>query len=273
MLKRSTGPAGGNGTLSLIVPTWNEEASLPRLLGATLGAPDPRDRPDEVVIADGGSSDRTRELAGEWGCVVISSEQGRGLQLARGAQATRGDLLAFLHADSLPFPGSLAAIREAFRDPEVEVCSFAQSVEAEGRFYRWVEAIADRRARRGWVYGDSGLVLRRSLYSAVGGYGPHRIFEDLELSKLLRERAEVHLPREARIGVCARRWKREGATWTVVRNWILTQLWRVGVDPRHLARFYPSEPQELTPPRSAAEPLGSEPSGGQSPPESRVGSP
>lgn len=227
--------------LSLVVPTWNEEAALPRLLDATLGAGAALDRPDEVVVADGGSTDETAAIARERGCRVIHSECGRGHQLAAGAAGAEGDVLVFLHADARPFPGALARMRDALRDPAIHACAFSQAVEAEGRFYRMVERTADRRARRGWVYGDSGLVIRRSVYDAVGGFKRQPLFEDLDLARRLRAHTEVRLLEGARVAVSARRWKREGALRTTLRNWTLTRLWRAGVAPSLLVRFYPRE--------------------------------
>ena len=68
------------------------------------------------------------------------------------------------------------------------------------------------------------------------------MFEDLDLSRRLRARAQVEVLEDAGVLVCPRRWQREGALYTTLRNWTLTRLWHAGVDPRRLARFYPSEP-------------------------------
>lgn len=227
--------------LSLVVPTWNEASRLPRLLAATLGAEDAGDRPDEVVVADGGSTDRTCDLARAAGARLVSSDLGRGTQLAAGAAAASGDLLAFVHADACPRPGALALVRAAFGDAGVEAAAFHQEIEAPGRVYRWIERVADRRARRGWVYGDSGLVLRRALYEGLGGFRDQPLFEDLDLARRLRARVDVLLVPGAVLTVCPRRWQREGAVRASVRNWALTRAWRLGVPPERLARWYPRE--------------------------------
>ena len=84
-------------------------------------------------------------------------------------------------------PGSLAAVRRAFADPAVSVAGMRQVIEHPGRVYRTIESAADRRVRRGWVYGDSGLCVRRELYEAVGGFRVDLpLFEDLDLSRRLR---------------------------------------------------------------------------------------
>jgi len=233
--------------LSVIVPTLDEAHALPGLLDALLAADDADARPDEVVVVDGGSADDTLARAAAAGCRVLHAPRGRGVQLALGAAAARGDLLAFLHADARPLGGALARVRAAFEDDAVAACAFRQAIQAEGRFYRRVEAAAARRVRRGWVYGDSGLVLRRRLYDALGGFRPQAVLEDLELSRRLRARARVHLVEDAVLAVSPRRWRREGPLRATLRNLALTALWRAGVSADALARWYRPEPGPARP--------------------------
>lgn len=244
-----------NGRLVVVVPTLDEAEDLPGLLGRLLDDCDPRDRADAVVIADGGSSDGTRELAAAAGALVIAADPGRGAQLQAGGaaalelleqepkdqrQGPAEDLLLFLHADNLPAPWALGALREeAARQPHRIAFGMSQRVDAEGRIYRMIERTADRRTARGMVYGDSGLAVRPGAYRAIGGYRPIPLFEDLDLSKRLAAQGEVGLALSARIRVNARRWKAEGALRTTLRNWILTVGWRLGVPPERLVRWYP----------------------------------
>jgi GT2 family glycosyltransferase len=147
-------------------------------------------------------------------------------------------VLLFLHADSLPGDGALAAVREAFSSAELVAAGMTQRVDAPGRAFRWIESAADARVRRGMVFGDSALSVRASHYVAVGGFDPLPLFEDVELSDRLRARGPVQLLADAEIQVSARRWEQEGVLRCTVRNWILRGLHRLGVAPRHLARLY-----------------------------------
>lgn len=208
---------------------------LPRLMG---GGPDGA---DVVVVADGGSADRSRELTREAGATLLEGARGRGPQLVATAERLleeEADVLLFLHADSLPSEGALGAVRRAFADPELVAAGMSQRVDASGRVFRWIESAANRRVRRGMVFGDSALSVRASDYASVGGFDPLPLFEDVELSDRLRRRGPIRLLDEAEILVCARRWEQEGVLRCTLRNWILRALHRLGVAPRHLARLY-----------------------------------
>lgn len=237
---------GDGPKLAVVVPTWNEERLLPRLAARLLAADDPRDRADHVVVSDGGSTDATRRLAREAGCDVVVGERGRGAQLARGAEAARGDLLWFLHADTRPRPGALAALRCAFEDPSCGAVGCRQRIEDDAPIFRWIERASDLRVRRfGSVYGDAGLCLRRELYDEVGGYRPLPVFEDLDLSRRVRRRVRPRLVPDAVLDVSSRRWRRDGALLRTVRNWMLTVAWRAGARPERLARHYPPSSEPL----------------------------
>lgn len=244
--------------LVVVVPLLDEASRIAglveRLLMGDFGEfsqRDSRDRADLVVVADGGSVDGGIELARSAGALVIETQSGRGAQLGEGAafalQSGGGlseqDLLFFVHADNLPADGALLELRRA-ADLGVSGGEIAwacrQAVEAHGGFYRAVENLADRRVRqRGLVYGDSSLCVTVSAYRKAGGFRPLALFEDLDLSRRLRLLGKVALVEDAAVRVCARRWKREGATVTVIRNWILTKAYWLGAAPSFLVRFYP----------------------------------
>ena len=132
----------------------------------------------------------------------------------------------------------LAAVRRAYRDPLVIATGMRQRVESPARIYRFIERAADLRVRCGYVYGDSGLAVRRESYRQVGGFRSIPIFEDLDLSRRLRRSGKVVLVDEARLFVSPRRWQRDGALRGTLRNWILTLGWAAGMDPERLARHY-----------------------------------
>jgi len=228
-------------TLAVVVPVLDEAEELPGLLDSLCRPGAPEDGPDDVVIVDGGSRDGTLEVARAAGARTFEATRGRGSQLARGARETSCDVLVFLHADMRLEPGALASVRRAFRSPDVAVAGMRQVIEHPGRVYRTIEAAADRRVRRGWVYGDSGLCIRREVYEAVGGFRTDLpLFEDLDLSRRLRRRVDARLLEDARLRLSPRRWERRGPVRQTIENRLLTLLWALGVHPRRLARFYPS---------------------------------
>lgn len=220
--------------LSVLIPTWNEREALPALLASLKAA----GGADEVVVADAESPDGTAEIARELGARVVFSEPGRGTQLRIAASAARGALLVILHADVRLEPGSLDAVRRAFEDPELAAAGMCQKVEHAGRAFRGIERSADARVRRGWVYGDSGLCVRRSAYEAVGGFQEIPLFEDLELSKALQDVGRIELVDGAMLHLSPRRWLEHGVVRQTLRNKALVLAWRLGVSPARLARAY-----------------------------------
>jgi glycosyltransferase involved in cell wall biosynthesis len=97
-------------SLSVIIPTLDEEASISRAIRSCREA-----GPCEVVVVDGGSRDRTVEIARGTADTVISASRGRAVQMNAGAAAARGEILLFLHADTLLPPGSVTAVLDSLR--------------------------------------------------------------------------------------------------------------------------------------------------------------
>jgi rSAM/selenodomain-associated transferase 2 len=228
-------PGAGRARFSVVVPTWNEAANLADL-AASLAL---QDCAHEWIVADGGSTDGTVALAERLGARVVRGARGRGVQLAHGARAAQGELLLFLHADAVLARGALAALEAAFTEPRVIAAGMRQEIAHPARFYRWVERAANRRVAFGWVYGDSGLCVRRAAYDAVGGFRELVLFEDLDLSARLRRSGRIVFVGAAGVRCSPRRWEREGRLACTLKNWVLTTLWAAGVDPARLARFYP----------------------------------
>lgn len=232
---------GGEVVLGVGIPALNEARDLPRLVARLLQTREEADRPDHLVVADAGSDDGTPELATRGGATVIEPGRGRGVQLAAAAAALmeRGAThLLFLHADAMPRLGSLARVRAAFEAGEARACAMRQTIVAPGRTYRLIERAANARARRGMVYGDSGLAVEAGLYREAGGFPPWPLFEDVALSKALRRLTPIRLLEEATLAISPRRWEREGTLRCSLRNWILRGLYECGVSPARLARRY-----------------------------------
>ena len=233
-------PSADRLTLDAIIPTLDEQsrigALVERLLRRGSGS---ADRVDRAIVVDGGSRDRTAELAARAGAEVLRTAPSRGLQLAHGAQAAGAEVLVFLHADAWPEDGSIERVRRAAAERGLVVGAFHQRIDAPGWFYRAVEWSADRRvAWRGMVYGDSGLVVRRGLYLRAGGFRPIPLFEDVELSRWLRRFARPELIRGADLRISPRRWRAEGALRATLRNWMLRAAFEAGASPQSLLRFY-----------------------------------
>jgi rSAM/selenodomain-associated transferase 2 len=218
--------------LSVVIPTWCEESSIERAVQAAARVG------DEVIVADGGSPDRTVERAHAAGARVISAPAGRGPQLHAGALAARGDILLFLHADALLAPEARDAVLRALADPAVLGGNFRlrfDSANLAARIFSWANHL-----RRRWLriyYGDSGLFLRRMTYQALGGFRPLPLFEDYELTRRLERAGRTVYLDDVEIRVSARRFERSPLTTLLV--WTALQvLYSAGASAERLSRLY-----------------------------------
>lgn len=244
--------------LSVIIPTLNESACLadtlahlrraaaPETDGAPLSAADgdyPPAPAIEIIVADGGSRDATRDIAARHGAVVIETAGGRAAQLNAGAARARGAWLLFLHADTRPPPDYPRLILQALQDPTVVAGAFRLAIDAPGRALRLVEWGANLRSRLGGLpYGDQGLFLSKRVFEEVGGFAPLPIMEDFQLIRRLGRRGRVvTLPQP--VHTAARRWQRYGVLRTFLINQLTVAGFLVGVKPEQLARFYRSRPK------------------------------
>jgi rSAM/selenodomain-associated transferase 2 len=220
--------------VSIIIPTLNEENCVAETLRSLR-----RQHPQEIIVADGGSTDATRDLAGA-ADRVIQAPRGRARQMNAGATHARGDVLLFLHADCLLEDDALREAERLLRRPNVIAGCFRMRVRAAGALYRSIDACATARVRlTGLVYGDQGLFLRRRDFEQLGGFPPLALMEDLFFSRQLCRHGRVAVAWR-RIYVSPRRWQRTGVVRQTLRNWALTALAAAGVAPDRLAAYYPT---------------------------------
>lgn len=221
--------------LSIVIPTLNEAAILPGLLGDLRALRVVH----EVIVVDGDSTDQTRQLASRCGARVVRATRGRGPQLRAGVKTARGEVLCFLHADARLSHAALAALEWiAGNCPDGVAHAFTLRIAGEGWRYRFVEWGTDRRSRWGKLpYGDQGLILTRATYERAGGFPPLPLMEDVALVRRIRRQARIVILPE-RIDVSARRWEKDGVLRRMLRNWLLLGAYLAGVDADRLAAAY-----------------------------------
>jgi glycosyl transferase family 2 len=175
---------------------------------------------------------------------VLRTPPGRGRQLRAGAATALGEWLLVLHADTRLSPEAMAEAVEALRDHEVQCACWPLAIDGEGAWFRAIELGAALRWRLfGLAYGDQGLLMRRSLYQAAGGYSEVGIMEDVVLIRRLGRLARIVRFRTPLLAD-ARRWRREGQVRASLRNVALLSLYLAGAAPDRLARWYATEPRD-----------------------------
>jgi rSAM/selenodomain-associated transferase 2 len=215
--------------LSVVIPTLNAAAELPDTLERMRAA-------DEIVVADGGSTDETAAIAERHGARVIRAPKGRGAQLAAGAEAARGDWLLFLHADTLPGHRWRAAVEAHRAAAPGKAACFRFRLADRAWQARWIErGVAARVRLFALPYGDQGLLISRALYESVGGYRPLPLMEDVDLVRRLGRRLR-QLGEAA--STSSARWRRDGWAKRSARNLACLTLYSLGASPERLLRFY-----------------------------------
>lgn len=219
--------------LSIIIPVFNETHSI----SATLDALKEIRGNVELIVVDGGSRDGTIEILHQRNVNVIHSERGRGVQMHVGASEARGDVLWFLHADTIPASDAAEQITEALKDEKTVGGNFHIRFDGDTRPARFLTWLYPKLRKIGLLYGDSGIFIRRDVYEQTGGFKPYPIFEDLDLVRKLKRVGRVtYLP--STVTTSSRRF--EGRSFApVFARWVLLQLlYWLGANPYRLGKSY-----------------------------------
>jgi len=193
----------------------------------------------EVILVDGGSTDATAAIAARFPeARLLASPRGRARQMNAGARAARGDVLLFLHADTLLPDGALAAVEAAAGEPGVVAGRFDVRFDNPRPVFRMIAWFMNQRSRwSGISTGDQAIFVCREPIDALGGYPDMPLMEDIELCRRLKRQGRLAALR-ARATTSARKWEREGAFRTMALMWALRFLYIVGVSPVQLHRWY-----------------------------------
>jgi rSAM/selenodomain-associated transferase 2 len=220
--------------LSVIVPMLNEAGAIGATLAAIrVGAPDA-----EIVVVDGGSADGSVEIARPRCEVVIIGERGRAQQMNAGAARSSGDVMVFVHADTI-VPKSFARdIETALADPSVVGGRFDIRLDDDHPLCVLIGSLISIRSRLSrTATGDQAIFVRRTIFDALGGFRDLPICEDLDFARRLKRAGRVACLR-TKVITSARRWRRGGILRTSIRMWTIRLLYLAGVSPVRLSRLY-----------------------------------
>ena len=228
-------PTNGSSPLSVIIPALDEGD----IIAATLTALSPlRTRGVEVIVVDGGSIDRTADLARPLADKVIASPRGRAVQMNAGAAIARADVFLFLHADTRLPPDADRLITEGLARTGRQWGRFDVRISGRSIFLPALAAFMNWRSRlTGIATGDQAIFVTRDLFRSLGGFPAIALMEDVALSARLKK-ASRPLCLRARVTTSGRRWERHGVVRTILLMWRLRLGFYFGAEPSALARRY-----------------------------------
>ncbi len=206
-------------SLSVILPTLNEADEIVSTLRSLESV-------DEILVVDGGSEDNTVSLATGENVVVIECDQaGRAVQMNRGAQASRSDLLLFLHADTIVSTEALQQARERLsQNPSLVGGGFLRRFDSPSWWLRGTCFLADTRSQRlGLFLGDQGILVRRDIFENLCGFDEKMdVGEDLDFSYRMRGQGSTITIGPPVIS-SARRFEKRGVVSQTMRDMLLAR--------------------------------------------------
>lgn len=219
--------------ISIIIPTLNEED----FIGKTLYRLQHR-KNCEVIIVDGGSSDATLKLAQDAGCMTISSDKGRAKQMNLGAAVSTGEVLLFLHADTLLPHNFSELILEAVNRPNMAAGAFSLAIDSPAKSLEAIARLANLRSRVLHLpYGDQALFTHRTMFTTIGGFQEMEIMEDFVFIKMMKRQGKIIILPECAT-TSARRWQNMGIVQTTLINQLIVCGYGLGVPSVILAKWY-----------------------------------
>jgi rSAM/selenodomain-associated transferase 2 len=226
-------------SVSVILPVLREAGSINEVV-AHIRAQDP-DGSAEIIVIDGDLTGSTINAALVNGLILAVSRQGRARQMNRGAEMASGDILLFLHSDTLLPAQALARINLAMKDEHIVGGAFELGIDSDRRIFRiteWYVALRTRLTKM--PFGDQAIFIRRNYFEKLGGYKDIPLMEDVELMARIKKRGGRVCVIPVKVMTSARRWEREGIVYCTLRNWMLQILYALGVAPERLVKWYRS---------------------------------
>lgn len=224
--------------LSVIVPTLNEETGIKK----TLDALSRLNNVDEIIIVDGGSTDKTLAIIENYKFnksfkLVKDAKPNRGLQMHEGTKHATGDVFWFVHADTLPIQGCGRKIKKMMSINGTSGGNFDIVFDGNSKWAHFLTKLYPKLRAIGLVYGDSAIFAKREVYEKIKGFRDLPLFEDVDLFKRLSRKGDfvhINLP----IRTSSRRFENNSFLWTFTKWSLFQGLYWIGVPPRILAKGY-----------------------------------
>jgi rSAM/selenodomain-associated transferase 2 len=193
----------------------------------------------EIIVVDGDMQGNTVKAIQDKDVIALITEKGRGQQMNAGAVAAHGEILIFLHADTKLPDNALGKISRVLQDERYVGGAFDLGIDSRRLFLKYIAARASFRSRLNRIpYGDQAIFIRKDYFDQIGRFKDIPLMEDVDLMRRIKKDGKKIFILPDKVMTSPRRWEREGALYTTVRNQILMALFYLGVSPCRLAKYY-----------------------------------
>ena len=219
--------------ISVIIPLLNEAKAIKNVLLNLQSYPEL-----EVIVVDGGSEDETIAIAESFSYKVLSSVRGRSIQMNAGAAIATGNILLFLHGDTILPANFPQMILEAIQQPGIVGGAFELKIDAKIRGIKLVEMMVNWRSHFfSLPYGDQAIFIKAETFNQIGGFPIQPIMEDFVFIRQLKNIGKIAIIPTPVI-TSGRRWQQLGIVKTTLINQLMILGYYLGVSPEKLATFY-----------------------------------
>jgi rSAM/selenodomain-associated transferase 2 len=223
--------------ISAIIPVFHEGEKINEVLDSIKSSS--ANVPYEAIVVDGDSSGGTIAHISDSGVTTLTAPKGRALQMNAGAARACGDIILFLHADTLLPPKAFPKIISALSDSSFVGGAFDLEIQNCRWIFRVIGRAASWKHRLTRVpYGDQAIFMLRRYFENIGGYAGIPLMEDVELMRRVKRRGGRIIILPEAVTTSSRKWETEGVAYTIVRNWIIQALYLLGVSAERLEKYY-----------------------------------
>ncbi len=224
--------------LSIIIPCLNEAQNIATTLHRLQKA---RNRGHEIILCDGGSRDNTVKISQPLVDHLLNTAAGRATQMNAGAHIAKGNVLCFLHADTLAPENIDEIILNAFTvSSHRKVWGFFTIKLSSSRWpFRIIEWLINKRSCITKIAsGDQGIFIKKSTFQKLSGYTEIPLMEDINISKHLKKLSHPVCIKSSPLITSSRRWEKHGIIRTVLLMWRLRFAYFCGAPADTLSKVY-----------------------------------
>jgi len=193
----------------------------------------------EIIVVDGDPRGETIKVVHDGNVISTTADQGRARQMNAGAAIAGGEVLIFLHADTLLPAEALNKISRILENKKYVGGAFNLGIDSDRILLKYAALHASIRSRINRIpYGDQAIFIRKSYFDKIGGFKEIPLMEDVDLMRRIKKRGDKIYIFSDQVMTSPRRWEKEGVVYTTIRNRILTSLYFLGVGPGKLVKYY-----------------------------------